>query len=196
MSVACPNCSASVEVAPGGSAGCLRCGALVGQLAPVRAVPDARAFSEHVEPAAVRFVSRSALVLPIVFGGLTLVTTVACFVVLDPSAPPVAFVVMPLLPAFFLALALISLVHYSEVTIDRAAVTLRSFPFPGESSGRYPRELVGEPGWVKTPGTRGGYSYGVRLALRDGRTLSMPFEIGGEGECTYVVERLRAALAR
>lgn len=196
MALACPNCSQSVEVAPGLQVGCPRCGVLVGQPVLARVAPDARSFSERIDPGAVRFVSRSSPVLPIVFGMLGLVLIVPCFLALDPGAPLVAYFIMPMLPLGAFGVALLTLVHYSEVTIDRAAVTIRSFPFPHESSGRYPRELVLEPGWVKIPGPRGGYRYSVRLALRDRQSLLMPFEVGGEAHCAYVVERLRSALAR
>jgi hypothetical protein len=106
---------------------------------------------------------------------------------------PLVFTVLPI--PFLIALVL-SLVHESEVTVDRQGVEIRSFPFRGATAGTYPRSAIADVGWGKTPRSRGGHTFAVKLTMRDGRVLDVPLQVDGEAESAFVAARLRAALTQ
>jgi hypothetical protein len=162
---------------------------------PLPERPDARELSETRTSDGVRFVGRSGFSITIVFGMIALFTgsiAVLLSVIGRDLGPPL---IVAGLTVFFGAIALLNLVYYSELVVDREAVSIRAFPLPSASSGRYPRAAIADVAWTKTPARNGGYICSVHLMMRDGSTITVPFGSGTEEYSAYTVERLRAALA-
>ncbi len=158
--------------------------------------PPTRRFREESLPERTTFRGKTSLAIVLLMvGNLVFIAGLEAAILLlgNVKGFPLVFTVLPI--PFLIALVM-SLVHESEVTVDRQGVEMRSFPFRGGSAGVYPRSSITDFAWVKTPGRRGGDTFTVKLALRDGRALDVPLQVEGEAESLFVVGRLRAALAQ
>jgi hypothetical protein len=143
----------------------------------------------------VRFTGKPPFLAGCIVIGITLLPlAIAVGFLRDPRSPLPVIVILGIVVLMLGAFSVMLFYARVLVEVSRDGIVVHERPFGGDKNGSYSPHRVIDVAWSTRTSAKGRVSHHVMLMLDDGRTIEPGFQIGNDGEATYVTERLRTAI--